>query len=103
MEAYSLPRSHKVASVDVPENPIVTAVQDKQDAMMEMLQTMMERLDWLEKQIPISPRGGLTFASNRPNTPSLNQPSANHLSEVRSGGSLCPWLCKSTTSKPVHP
>ena len=76
MEAYLLPRSHKVASVDVLENPIVTAVQDKQDAMMEMLQAMMERLDRLEKQMPISPRGGPTFASNQPNSPSLNRPSA---------------------------
>ena len=26
----------------------------------------------------------------------------HHLSEVRSGGTLCPWLCKSAMSKPVH-
>lgn len=51
MESYLLPRPHKVATVDIQESPTVAAVQNKQDAMMEMLQAMMERLDRLEKQV----------------------------------------------------
>ena len=38
MESYLLPRPHKVATVDIQESPTVAAVQNKQDAMMEMLQ-----------------------------------------------------------------
>ena len=67
MESYLLPRSHKVASVDMLESQVVAAVQSKQDAMMEMLQTMMERLDRLEKQVPHANPPPSTRV-NRPNT-----------------------------------
>ena len=70
MESYLVPRSHKVASVDMQESQVVAAVQSKQDviSMMEnMLQTMMERLDRLEKQVPhINPP--LSTPVNHPNT-----------------------------------
>ena len=36
MESYLLPRPHKVASMDIQENPVVAAVQSIQDTMMEM-------------------------------------------------------------------
>ena len=55
MESYLLPQPSKVASVEVRENPAVAAVHDKQDTMMGMLQTIMERLDKLEKEVHSKP------------------------------------------------
>ena len=53
--------------MDVQESQVVAAVQSKQDAMMEMLQTMMERLDRLEKQVPHT-NPPPSAPVNRPNT-----------------------------------
>ena len=51
MESYLLPQPSKVATVDVEQHTAIAAVQSKQESMMGMLQTMMERLDRLEKQM----------------------------------------------------
>ena len=50
MESYLLPRTGQVAQVGVEPEPIIAAVQSKQDSIMGMLQNVMERLDKLEKQ-----------------------------------------------------
>ena len=63
-----LPQPSKVASVEVREDPVVSAVQSKQDSMMGMLQAMMERFDRLENQPRSRPNPTATRLPNRAST-----------------------------------
>ena len=66
MESYLCLWSQKIAAVDEREdNPVVAAVQAKQDAMMEMLQAMMRRMDRLEKHV--HPKSNPTTLTASPN------------------------------------
>ena len=48
MESYLIVGGGRVGQVDLQQEHIVAAVQTKQDALMSMMQTMMERLEKLE-------------------------------------------------------
>jgi len=50
MGSYLLPQTGQVAQVGVESEPIMAAVQNKQDSIIGMLRNVMERLDKLEKQ-----------------------------------------------------
>ena len=67
IESYLPTPSRKVGAVDLGDNPAVAAVRSKQDSMMGMLQTMMERLDRLENEARSRPRPSGSRPSNRAN------------------------------------
>ena len=58
--SYLRPQPCKLAFVERKEDPIVAAVQNKQDSMMDILQAMMARLDKLEDQAQSLPRPNST-------------------------------------------
>ena len=68
MESYLLPRTGRVGQVGLTEpepatTSLVASVQSKQDALMDMVRVVMERLDKLETTKP-TPQGPPTNGSN---------------------------------------